>query len=289
MSSPVNNISSAPPPRRHRSRGLFSVVLLLAWFAALGLVALNRHNITDWWKLQQYHPPDTIAALTVQDTMTPYARKLFYINQPQIDNKTVFSKNCPNNGGEQTIVLGCYRGGQSGIFLLEVDEPRLDGVTQVTAAHEMLHAAYERLSSAERKKVDGMLVDYNNSGLLDARVQKTVAAYKKSEPKDVINEMHSIFGTEVANLPAELEAYYKRYFDNRARVVSYAAQYQAEFTNRQIIVAQYDAQLRYLKRQIETGQDELQVKQGEIDSMQDRLLAQKNDGDTAGYNAGIPA
>ena len=287
MSSPVNN--TVPQPRRHRLRRLFSVLFLLAWLTAFGLIALNRHNILDWWKLQHYNPPVTVAALVTQDAMTPYGRKVFYVNQPQIDNKAVFAKNCPNNGGEQTIVLGCYHGGQSGIFLLEVNEPRLNGVIQVTAAHEMLHGVYERLSSTERKKVDAMLVNYYNNDLHDQRLLKTIAAYKKSEPKDVINEMHSIFGTEVANLPSDLEVYYKRYFNNRAQVAAYAAQYQAEFTNREVIVAQYDTQLSYLKTQIENGKNDLQVKQGEIDTLQAQLLAQKNSGVTSAYNAGVPA
>lgn len=285
MSSPVNN----EPPKQHRPRGLFSLLITLLWLGLLVLIFANRYNIIDWWKLHDYQAPATISALVEQDTMTPYGRKIFYINHPQIDDKQVFATNCPNNGGEQTIVLGCYKGGQTGIYLLKVNDPRLNGVVQVTAAHEMLHGAYERLNAADRKKVDAMLLDYYKNDLKDPRVLKTIAAYKKSEPNDVVNEMHSVFGTEIANLPSGLEEYYKRYFTDRARVAAYAAQYQSEFTSREAIVAGYDAQLANLKQQITTGESDLQAKQSQIDEMQNKLLAQKNSGDVGSYNAGVPA
>ncbi len=294
MSSPVNNTLQPPLqpieplPRRSGGRRLVSVVFLLAWIAVLFLGVANRNNILDWWKLRQYQAPAAISILATQDTMTDYGRKIFYVNQPVIDNKTAFAKACPNNGGEQTIVLGCYHGGQSGIFLLKVDDPRLNGVVQVTAAHEMLHGAYERLSSADRKKVDAMLLDYYHNDLHDPRILKTIDSYKKSEPKDVVNEMHSIFGTEIVTLPKGLEQYYKRYFNNRAQIATYAEQYQSEFTGREALVTQYDAQLADLKTQIDASESFLRAKQGEINDRQNQLLARKNSGDTAGYNAGVP-
>jgi Skp family chaperone for outer membrane proteins len=288
MSSPVNNTFRLPvqPPRRHHR--LLPVLLVLAWLAALALIALNRQNILDWWKLRQYQAPAAISSLAAQDTMTGYGRKIFYVNHPVIDDKTAFTKACPDNGGEQTIVLGCYHGGQSGIFLLKVNDPRLDGVLQVTAAHELLHGAYERLDTAERKKVDAMLLDYYNNHLDDPRIAKTIASYKKSEPRDVVNEMHSVFGTEIANLPQDLEQYYKKYFTNRAQIAAYAADYQSEFTGREELVAQYDAQLADLKSRIDSGQNSLQAKQAEITDRQNQLQAKKNGGDIAGYNAGVP-
>lgn len=294
MSLPANNTYNAyrpiPPqvPRRHRGRAFLSLLILLLWLAALGLVAFNRHNILDWWKLEHYQPSAAVATLAGQDTMTGYSRKIFYVNHPQIDAKSTFSKSCPDNGGEQTIVLGCYRAGENGIFLLNVNDPRLSGVLQVTAAHEMLHGAYERLSSSDRKKVDAMLIDYYNHDLHDQRILNTIAAYKKSEPNDVVNEMHSVFGTEVAHLPAGLEQYYKRYFTDRSRIAGYAAQYQAQFTSRTTLISQYDSQLAQLKTQINSDKSDLQSKQADITSLQSKLNSQKSSGDISDYNAGVP-
>ena len=291
MPSPANNtvptLETIPEQRRRGGRWLISLAVLLMWFAGLALIALNWQSIEDWWKLRQYQVPAAIATLAEQDTMTPYGRKVFYVNRPQIENKQAFAKSCPRNGGERTIVLGCYHSGQSGIFLLRVDDPRLNGVVQVTAAHEMLHGAYERLGTAERKRVDSMLTDYYKNELKDRRILQTIEGYKQSEPKDVVNEMHSIFGTEIAQLPAGLEQYYRQYFSNRAQIAAYASQYQSEFTSREALVAQYDVQLSSLKSQIDTKENELQARQVEISQRQNELLARKNGGDTAGYNAGV--
>src|SRR5262249_17898052 len=123
-------------------------------------------------------------------------------NHPEIDTKNNFSSNCPNNGGEKTVILGCYHPDQNGIFVLGVSDPRLDGVMQVTAAHEMLHAEYDRLNSKDRSYVNGLLMDYYEHDLHDQRIQDVIAAYKLSEPNDVVNEMHAVFGTEIAKLPA---------------------------------------------------------------------------------------
>ena len=231
--------------------------------------------------------PATVAQLAQQDTMNDYGRKLFYVNHPQITSKADFASNCPS-GGEQTIVLGCYHGGQSGIYVLDVNDPRLDGVEQVTAAHEMLHAAYERLSSSDKAKVDKMLEDYYKNDLKDQRILDVIDSYKKSEPNDVVNEMHSVFGSEIANLPAPLEAYYKRYFTNRAQVAAFAERYQSEFTSRQATIDQYDAQLAALKSRIEAGESDIKDQQANIDSQRAALMS-LNNSDPSSYNASVPA
>lgn len=280
-------------PRKQLSESGFgrlaSFAILIVWIGLLGLAALNRQNILDWWQLRNYRAPAVVAQLAGQDAMTAYARKIFYVNHPAIETKTAFPKQCPNNGGEQTIVLGCYHSSQTGIFLLNVSDPRLNGVEQVTAAHEMLHAAYDRLSSSDRKKVDAMLMDYYQHELKDPRLQATIAAYKKTEPHDVVNEMHSVFGTEVGQLPGDLEAYYARYFTDRAKVTAYAASYQSEFSSRQTAVAQDDAQLAAWKAQISATEADLRTKQTAISSEQTRLLSLKSHNQISSYNAGVPA
>jgi len=274
-------------PQRRNNKKLLLISLLFC-LAVLGLAAANRRDIYDWWALRGYQAPSTVAQLAMQDTMTPYARKILYVNHPAIDSKAAFSIKCPNNGGEQTIVLGCYHSDQAGIFLLNVSDPRLNGVEQVTEAHEMLHAAYDRLSTAERNKVDAMLLDYYDHNLHDQRIITTMAAYKKTEPHDVVNEMHSVFGTEIANLPAGLEQYYKQYFTNRSQIAAYAAQYQAEFTSRQATVAADDSQLSGLKSHIDSDEADLKTKQSQINSQQSQLVAERSS-NPAAYNAAVPA
>lgn len=274
---------------QRRAGRFVGLVLLLVWLALLGLAAFNRQNIIDWWRLRQYQAPVIVSQLATQDTMTASARKIFYVNHPAIDDKAAFSQSCPNNASsEKTIVLGCYVSNQAGIFLLQVSDARLDGVEQVTAAHEMLHAAYDRLSSSERAKVNAMLQNYYVHDLHDQRILDTIAAYRKSEPHDVVNEMHSVFGSEVSSLPAGLEQYYKRYFSSRAQVTAFAAQYQAAFTSREQTLKQQKRELDNLQSQIETMNIDLKAKRSSLSAKQAQLETSRSNGDVSAYNSGVP-
>lgn len=267
---------------------LGGVVVLIALLVFGSVAAAERQNVYDWFALRNYQPSNIVVQLANDTTMNAYARKVFYVNHPNIDDKTTFYQNCPNNGGEKTVVLGCYHNGQRGIYVLQVSDPRLSGIEQVTSAHETLHAIYDRLSPRDRQNVDNMLMDYYKHDLHDKRIQDTIAAYKQSEPTQVVNEMHSVFGTEIKNLPAPLENYYKRYFTDRQKIAEYAAQYEAAFTSRQSQVAQDDTQLASMKSQITADEASLQAQQKTISSDQAKLEDLKNSGDYTGYNNGVP-
>ncbi|MGZ6005002.1 MAG: hypothetical protein ACXWLH_02525 [Candidatus Saccharimonadales bacterium] len=272
---------------QNKQKPLLKFLFIVLWAGLIWLAFVNAQNIKDWFKLRDYTASSAIANIAKQDSMSDLGRKIFYVNHPQITAKDTFTSDCPSATAEQTIVLGCYHSGQSGIFLLNVTDTRLDGVEQVTAAHEMLHGAYERLSSTERQQVDKMLEDFYHNGLNDDRILKTIDAYKQSEPDDLVNEMHSIFGTEVQNLPAPLENYYKKYFTDRSQVTTFAAKYQSEFTNRQNAVANYDKQLATMKQQIENMESDIKQKQQSINSQQRTLLSLRGNNIQA-YNAAVP-
>ncbi len=247
----------------------------------------NLQAISDYVRLYGYEAPSSIAALAADTTMTAQARRVFYLNHPEVDDRDAFNKACTSRG-EQTIVLGCYHSKDRGIFVFDVADDRLPGVEQVTAAHEMLHAAYDRLGTKERKSVNTQLQDFYDNHVTDSRIRDTVAAYQKSEPNDVVNEMHSIFATEIAQLTPELEAYYQRYFTDRSKVVRLADSYQAEFTSRQNQVASYDTQLATLKAQIDNNSSTLRQQETAISGQRKQLETYRSSGQTAAYNAAVP-
>jgi hypothetical protein len=263
------------------------LVVLGALVAVGAVVRLEQQHITDWWRLRNYTPPVAVASLMTADTMTDEGRTLFYVNRPVVTAGKTFVSHCPA-GTEKTIVLGCYMGRDNGIYIYQVADERLDGVEQVTAAHEMLHAAYRRLSGNERTRINTLLSDFYEHDLQDQRVKDTIEAYKKSEPNDLVNEMHSVFGTEVASLPAELETYYRQYFVDRSKVVGFAAAYQAEFTSRETQVAQYDAQLAQLKPQITAGQAELERQSASLEKQGQQLDQYRSSGQVDAYNRAVP-
>lgn len=267
---------------------LILLAVLLVWLGLAGLVFANRQNISDWWRLRGYQPPAAVQTLAGQDTMTAYTRHLFYLNKPQLLSTVAsFRQYCPEN--KDTIVLGCYHPGQNGIYIYSVKDPALSGVTQVTAAHEVLHAIYARLSPKDRSYVDSLLNNYYKNGLTNQRVKDEIKIYQQTEPHSVMDEMNSTFGTEIANLPPPLEAYYGQYFSNRAAIVAYEQQYDAEFTKRQAAIAGDDQQLAAIKAQIDSRQAVFQAEQNQLSATQSQLKGLLAAGQTAGYNAQIPA
>lgn len=247
----------------------------------------HRYNIFDWWRLRGYEPPAKIVQLADDTRMTATGRRLFYVNHPELNDKPDFNRNCTIS--EQSIVLGCYVTNQ-GIYLFDVSDERLNGVHQVTAAHEMLHAAYDRLSGRERQRINELTAQAF-ADLDDDRIKKTIELYRARDPSVVPNELHSILATEVESLPAELEAYYAQYFDDRLVVVHFSQAYEAAFQERKDRVAQYDQRLTVLKQNIEAKETELEqrdralVQEREtLDELSDRRQFEEYNARVPGYN-----
>lgn len=266
--------------KRRLPIGSILVSLLLI---AMGSAAyINKAELIDWWVLRSYQPPQAIASLAAQTTMNTNGRQLFYLHKPLLQDKATFNNSCREN--EQTIVLGCYIQ-RRGIFLLDVEDPRLDGVEQVTSAHEMLHAAYERLSSKERTRI-GALLQQTYDMLDDQRIKTNIKAYQAANA-DITNELHSILGTEVSKLPPELESYYGKYFSDRSKIVAYSEKYEAEFTSRKAKIESDDTKLTNLETQITTNNTKLDQMQTELTAQKEQLTALRRNGDYAAYNAGV--
>ncbi|MBI2588697.1 hypothetical protein HYW35_00600 [Candidatus Saccharibacteria bacterium] len=266
-----------------KSAGL-SIPIILIVLPAVAWI--NHQAIYDWWQLRDYRPSAPISALATADKMTDRARNIFYVNHPQlVDDIKKFRSSCAF--GEQTIILGCYHSNQAGIYIYNVHDMRLGGIQEVTSAHEMLHAAYDRLSKKQRQTIDALLVDFYKHGLVDQRIKDTIADYKKTEPNDVENEMHSVFGTEIAVLPSALENYYKQYFIDRAAIAAFSAKYESEFTSRSAKAHSYENQLGTLKQKIDNEESSLKSFSARIESERLHLDSLRNDNKIDEYNTAV--
>lgn len=263
-------------------RKILTNICVVLLFLAPGLVIWQRQNLYDTWALHSYTPPAQVVALANKTTMTSKSRKIFYVAKPQIQaEKDSFRQACQS--AEKTIVLGCYKT-IGGIYIYAVDDQRLNGVQEVTAAHEMLHAAYERLGKAERAKVDAMVSD-QYAKITDERIKKNVESYRERDATVVPNELHSIVGTELPTLSPELESYYAQYFVNRSSVVALSQQYEAEFSSREQKVEDYDAQLKALKQEIDALNKTLELQDQQISAQKNTMDTYKANGSYAQYNA----
>lgn len=229
-------------------RRLSSLIFLLV-ILAIGIWAiLNRQFIIDQITVWQFRPTEEVVALSDDSSMNDHGKFLFYASEPELQSAADFNSSCQTRES-QSIVLGCYTGKR--IFLFKVTDNRINGIKTVTAAHEMLHAAYERLSDSERDRINDLLkIQLANTS--DRDILDLVALYDKVEPGERWNELHSIFGTETAQLSSELEIYYKQYFSDRSQVVKAYAKYHQVFAE--------------LKQQATTLQDQLVPKKAMIES-----------------------
>jgi hypothetical protein len=270
--------------KRQSGNSLVSVIVTVALFAGAAWLVLNHQAVFDWWRLNQYKPSPEVQQLADDDTMQGRGRQLFYISQPQIQASDAFNKSCSTQS-EQTIVLGCYKAQQ--IYVYNVSDARLTGVKEVTAAHEMLHAAYERLSNSERDRVNTMLKPIIET-MKDQRILDLIKIYNQQEPGELYNEMHSILGTEYATLTPELEDYYKQYFTDRSTIVGYAKQYQDVFTASQDKLDAYDKQLKSLKGQVDHNNSDLKQQQAALDDLSRQLDQLRSSGQIQAYNQQVP-
>lgn len=262
---------------------LTNLFLTAALVGAGYFVVVFRQDIQDWWALRNYQPSPAIAQIADDTAMIGHARDMFFVSNPKIEDAEAFNMHCSHTG-EKSAVLGCYTGQR--IYLYNVKDPRLDGVIEVTAAHEMLHAVYERLDQAQKARIDSM-IEAELPLVTDERLKGLIELYARTEPGQKLNEMHSILGTEYGNLSSNLEEYYAQYFSDRSKVVALAQKYQGAFLASQARIADIEGRLAGLKKQIDTNTETLNKQKDEIDQQAAQLNEQRSS-DPAEYNKAVP-
>ncbi len=221
---PASAPGAKPQARVHPLvRALVSAIVVLV-LSTVGI--LYGQQVIDRVKASQFQPNQRISQIVERVGMTDRSRDVFYATAPVIEDRQTFNQSCQSE--ERTAaILGCYF--RDTIYLYDIDNKKLDGTLEVTAAHELLHAAYQRLNFFERRRVDLLISAEYDKLKDDTKLKEIMQYYHKTEPGAEINELHSILGTTVATLDPELEAYYARYFKQRASVVALNAAYNKVF------------------------------------------------------------
>jgi hypothetical protein len=239
-------------PRRVRARPtpgriiatVLSTILVLG-VGAGGVWALtHQQRVTDMITVWQYEPGTDVAAYAERSMMTDEGRFLFYASRPSIEASETFNEQCASQL-EDVGILGCYKPGDRRIYLFDVTDVRLDGIEEVVAAHEMLHAAWHRMGDDERERLGVLLERVAATRADDPEFAETLEYYAQAEPGERLNELHSIIGTEFPDVGEELEQHFATYFTDRAAVVALHEKSDAVFTAQQeaidTLVAQLDA------------------------------------------------
>lgn len=227
--------------------------------------------------------PAPVVDLMLNASMSEEAQRLFLAADPSIEGKAALRGNCRNTSAAH--VLGCFlvtrecRAGanpstcsrKTRIHLLQIDRADVRDLIYVSAAHEMLHAAYEVIPDRERAQVDRQL-DAALPHIDQCRLSANLAAYSGRVGEERLSELHSILATEFASLPAGLQAHYSKYF-----------------LNRQLVVQAHDRTLGGREQEICGLRANIEQLEARIATLRAQLQGLRSSGNLRSYNAQVPA
>lgn len=254
---------------------LFVLVAALLVFGWWGYN--NRQLISDHFAAQNFEASAELRSLTAHLALTPAGERVFFATHPTLDPSQNFNEQCSQvDHSEEGHVIGCYTSG--GIHLFEVTDERLTGIIEVTAAHELMHAVFARLSDNERSDLAGRLAALylelqNEHPELTERMQ----VYSSLTGDAFANELHSVLATEVRELPDWLEAHYKVWFSDRSVVVDY-------FDASHQVLQQLQDQARALEAEMEALRLSVEQRNAEYSAAVEQFNADVQDFNTRNQN-----
>ena len=269
------------PPRRRAARigrallvalAAVSIVAQSAVLAGAGWAAANPRLVGDAITVHRFEPSPAVAGYIDRAAMSERGAFVFLASKPELVPAERFDLYCSRD--EPGIgVLGCFTFADARIFIYDITNPELADFEVVVAAHEMLHAAWDRLSADEKAALEEPL-ESTFAGLgPDHELVDRIASYEAFDPRSRVPELYAILGTEIAELPDELEQHYAEYFDDRRVVVGLWQGIDAIFV-------ELEAELQRLGSELEAL-----VVQIEADQQQAELVAAQLEADIAAFNA----
>lgn len=246
---------------RARLLSIIGVGAIAALVVGAGIAYANRQYIQDVIAASQYDPSTEMQRVIDRVVFTDAGSIMFRASKPTLDSTQGFNTQCAAViHRESDQVVGCYTG--SSIHLFHISDERLDGMVEVTAAHELLHAAYQRLSESERTQIGLELErEYERLQSESPALAERMSVYSELDHDAFVNELHSVLGTEVPNLSPTLETHYSRYFANRSQLLTLFDQYNGYFleldAQRSALHEQLDALSADISLQSSTYEDAL--------------------------------
>ena len=234
----------APPPKEPKFHLLIFSILILAIIGITTIYLANFTGIQDRISSLFYTPSADIAALENEIDFTDSATYTFRATHPSLEGRDQFNESCRSHNADISV-LGCYTGGRT--YIYDIKSSELAGITESTAAHEFLHAAWDRLSESEKSTVS----QYLNQVYAEHHdeLSEDLSNY---DDADQLDELHSRIGTQIADLPEYLEKYYSSYFKDQNKIVAYYNNYIKPFNE--------------IKSQMESLKEELDTLKSQIDA-----------------------
>lgn len=209
-----------PVEKKAKNRELIVVCATTA--VMVGIYAIVQSvPVQDWWSSLQYDEPERVAEIRKDLALTGKGERIFLATQPAVEEAESFNEHC-NSHRKDVSLLGCYTNDK--MYIYQVDREELQDSNKVTAAHELLHAAWARMSSAERERLERSL----------RIIQRQYRDWAKDElslydEEEQMEELYTRVGTKLREIPDELEEHYREYFTDRLKIVEFYETYQAPF------------------------------------------------------------
>ena len=237
------------------------IFLEISLFVIIGLglaVYFNHVFIYDFFRGKTYQPSSEMVAIRDSLNLTERGRFLFDASQPALNNEEDFNYNCQSDD-EESAILGCYT--EKNIYVYNITEERLKGIRELTTAHELLHAVYERMSVGER---DAIRADLEKIYLNNLEALKEEIDVYDSEEQ--LEEIYVRVGTEIKDLTADLEEHFGTIFQDQDAVVDFYNSYIGVFKQLDNELDRLQAEMEDLNTKIDEGTDEYQRRAGQLDA-----------------------
>lgn len=232
-------------------RRILATVVIVGVLVGAGFAYLNRQTIADHFAAQNFNAGEEVSALTDRLDLTDAGRRVFLASKPTLDASQNFNEQCADvEHTEGSHVLGCFAGGS--IHLYKVTDERLAGIVEVTAAHELLHAVFSRLNADERADLASLLRSaYDALASSNPVLVERMSVYEGLSDDGFANELHSVLGTEVRELPVWLEDRYVHWFQDRGAIVDFFDTFHTVFGEIQARADALQVELSALRESIE--------------------------------------
>ena len=128
---------------------------LIKWLILAGLLVvvivlvLQRDRVYDYYRGITYKPSAEMVKIRDSLDLTSEGEFIFNASQPALSERDEFNQNCRPTDAE-TAILGCYV--MENIYVYNIEDEQLKGIKELTAAHELLHAVYARMSDEKTER-----------------------------------------------------------------------------------------------------------------------------------------
>lgn len=184
---------------------------------------INFSGFDDARKARDFTPSPEIQKLIDGLNLTNVAKDILYASSPQLKDKQAFNGICGHDGDPDAYIAGCYykKGDDEYIDIFNAGSDanglqnayyNYDNAKKVTLSHEMLHAAYARLSDNEKQKINDEL---NKIYASNKEIREELKGYPESQKYD---ELYTRSATEIYSLSNILEDHYRKYFKDRQSI-----------------------------------------------------------------------